>query len=142
MTFENISENSVINAVGRLVDPGKKINMPVDYYSLHKAFVDGYVSEKKAKITGEDEYSLFVKKGKPLEEKKDTVDLMAEVIGENKAVAPVKEETPVEKEAVEPKPVAKKPAPLKPKPLPKKEEDKKPAPAKRGRKTADPILEK
>ena len=83
MTFENITDNAVLNAAGRLVDPGKKINMPVEYYAEHKDFVDGYVKDKRAKIDGLDEYKAFLSSDKkPKEEKEEKVDLMEEVIAE------------------------------------------------------------
>ena len=60
MKLKNISKNSVINAVGRLVDPGIEVLMPVDYYAKNKAFVDNYVEKKQVEIAGIEEYREYV----------------------------------------------------------------------------------
>jgi hypothetical protein len=100
MTFENITKDTVVNAAGRLVDPGYKIDMPVEYYAKHKEFIDAYVSAGKAKIGGKEEYEEFLKgeKADKKEDKNEKVDLLAEVQEEEKA----KEEA-VEKEEVKQK---------------------------------------
>ena len=111
MTFENITENRVLNAAGRLVDPGVKISMPVSYYAEQKPFVDAYVEDKTAKITGMEEYTAFLGRAPEKEEPVENVDLMDEVIEEEKAKEEQKEikepeeakEAPVVKE--EPKEV-------------------------------------
>lgn len=120
MTFENITENSVLNAAGRLVDPGKKIFMGVEYYAAHKDFIDGYVDSKKAKIDGIKEYEDFVKNGQKGNDKEDEkkVDLMDEVLEEEKAKEEPEneekssdkpaEDANTEEEKVEEKPVPKK----------------------------------
>ncbi len=82
MTFENISENAVLNAVGRLVDPGKKINMPVDYYAAHKAFMDNYVTAKTGKIAGMEEYDRLAGHDPVQKDDAKETDLMDEVIAE------------------------------------------------------------
>ena len=84
MTFENITEKSVLNAAGRLVDPGKKITMPVSYYAEQKDFIDAYVKNGKAKVTGIDEYKKFIENGAEVkkEEEVEKVDLMEEVQNE------------------------------------------------------------
>ena len=84
MTFKNITKNAVINAAGRLVDPGVEIYMPVEYYAKHKAFVDTYVTEKKGKVGGLDEYKSFLQNGPESStvKEEEKVDLMAEVIEE------------------------------------------------------------
>jgi outer membrane biosynthesis protein TonB len=109
MTFKNITTNSILNAAGRLVDPGKTILMEVEYYEKHKSFVDKYVKEGKAEIGGLDEYEEFLKnKDNPKEEeKKEKVDLIAEVQAEEakKEEKPeVKKEEPKEEEPKEEEP--------------------------------------
>jgi outer membrane biosynthesis protein TonB len=129
MTFENITEKSVLNAAGRLVDPGKKIDMPVEYYAEHKDFVDGFVTAKKAKIGGESEYKEFLKSGPKKDEKKEKVDLMAEVQEEDATPAPKKA---AQEKVAEPKEEAK----AEPKVEEKQEEEPAPKKTSRRRKTA------
>ena len=94
MIFENITENAVLNAVGRLVDPGGRTTMPVEYYSSNKSFIDQYVADKKAKIEGMDEYKSFIANGAKAEEKvpEPKVDLMEEVLKEEEEAKPEKAE--------------------------------------------------
>ena len=87
MTFKNISENAVINAAGRLLDPGMKVGMKVEYYDKHKDFVDAYVTKKVGEITGLDEYEDFIKNGSKPVKKEKKVDLMEEVRAEEEAKA-------------------------------------------------------
>jgi len=115
MTFKNITENAVLNAAGRLVDPGSEIFMPVEYYAKHKGFVDRYVEAKKAEIGGLDEYKKFLEEGEVEEKKDEKVDLMEEVLKEESENKEVKEEPKAEEEKKEPK----------------KEEEKKEAPKKK-----------
>ena len=60
MTIKNITEKANIAAVGRILTPGKKITMPVEYYAEKKDFIDNHVTEKRAKLTGMEEYDAFM----------------------------------------------------------------------------------
>ena len=100
MTITNITDNRIINAAGRLIDPGKTILMEVSYYAQHKSFVDQYVKEGKAKIDGLDEYEAFLKSGKEEEQKDEPTDLLAEVQAEAEEKQEVETESE-EKPAVE-----------------------------------------
>ena len=60
MTVKNITENTLINVVGRLLDPQQKINMPLEYYVKHKVFVDAYVDAKEVEIGGMEEYEAHI----------------------------------------------------------------------------------
>ena len=118
MIFENITKNSVLNAVGRLVDPGSKIIMSVEYYAEYKTFIDGYVKKNLAKIEGIDEYKEFIKNGNKNEKelKEEKVDLIEEVRAEEEAESknksePKKEEPKVEKVKEEPEEASKKKTP-------------------------------
>jgi len=51
MKFKNITENAVLNAGGRLIEPGAEIYISDDYYNKHKDFIDKYVKDGKAVIT-------------------------------------------------------------------------------------------
>ncbi len=117
MTFENITKKAVLNAAGRLVDPGSKITMPVEYYANHKDFIDAYVSDKKAKIGGTEEYKEFLKNdGKKPKKEEEKVDLMAEVQEEEKLEVkpePKKEEPKKEEPKAEEVTEEEKPAPKK-----------------------------
>jgi hypothetical protein len=115
MTFENITKNAVLNAGGRLVDPGKKISMDVEYYATHKNFVDAYVENKKAKITGLDEYKDFIENGGKKDEPKDEdkTDLMAEVIEEEAEATKEPEKEPEKPTKAEEEKEEEKPAPKK-----------------------------
>lgn len=88
MTFENISKNAVLNAGGRLLDPGAKIPLNVEYYAQYKDFIDSYVERKLGKLTGMEEYEDFIKNGGKKEEPEvEKVDLMEEVRAEEEAAA-------------------------------------------------------
>ena len=87
MTFKNISENAVLNAAGRLLDPGIKVSMKVEYYAKHKDFVDAYVTRKVGQITGMKEYEDFMNGVKTVPVKEKKVDLMEEVRAEEEAKA-------------------------------------------------------
>jgi outer membrane biosynthesis protein TonB len=61
MTIKNITKNANISAVGQILTPGIRKNMPVEYYAKRKYFIDGLVLEKKASITGMEEYEAYKK---------------------------------------------------------------------------------
>ncbi len=88
MTFKNISENSVINAGGRLLDPGTKIPLKVEYYDKYKDFIDAYVTKGDGEIDGIKEYNDFIKNGKTEVKKEKKIDLMEEVREEETAKEP------------------------------------------------------
>ena len=71
MKFKNITENAVLNAAGRLVDPGKEIFMDVKYYAKHKGFIDAYVKDGKAEVSGIDEYERFISGASSTDEKEE-----------------------------------------------------------------------
>ena len=104
MTFKNISENSIINAGGRLLDPGSKITMDVEYYAKYKNFVDNYVTKKVGEIGGIEEYEAFIKDGgKKAPKVEEKVDLMEEEKAEQDAKEKAKKEADAkaEKEAAD-----------------------------------------
>jgi len=82
MTLTNITENRIINAAGRLIDPKKTIFMDVEYYASHKSFIDQYVSSKQAEVGGLDEYEAYLQGGKAAKEDNEPTDLIAEVLSE------------------------------------------------------------
>ena len=98
MTITNITDNRIINAAGRLIDPGKTILMEVSYYAQHKSFVDQYIKEGKAKIDGLDEYEAFLKSGKEEEQKDESADLLTEVQAEAEEKQKVETEPAAEEE--------------------------------------------
>jgi len=123
MTFENISENAVLNAGGRLLDPGAKIPLDVEYYARYKDFIDAYVDRKVGKLSGLEEYEEFIRNGgKKEESKEEKVNLMEEVRAEEeiaKAEGVAKEE-PANEEQKEPEATKKKPTSRRRKPAQKK----------------------
>ena len=99
MTFKNISENAVLNAAGRLLDPGVKVFMNVEYYAKHKDFIDAYVARKVGEITGIKEYEDFMNGVKTTPAKEKKIDLMEEVRAEEEAKSKEAEAKPEPKAA-------------------------------------------